>query len=625
MQNDRKKEFLERLKKVPPREAEPRVDSTSADQPSQLATALAKVELLNELNKLVSSAAGVERISRTLAREAAFRFKARCALAMVLSPNNETLLIKGCYGCSSSGVPEEIQFEGTQLGTLLSLGGIIAIPELKPSDESGLSFLVELGIQSVQLSTVETQGQKLGLLVIGFNSSRSFSDEETSMLEEFTRGAAVAVLTAKTQQQLSTYTEHLEELVQQKTADLAIQTSRADEANHAKSEFVANISHELRTPLTAIVGYSSIFCDGLLGELNSQQRDAVNAIHRASEHLRSLIDDILNVSKIEAGKEEVSPARVSVKDLFDQLFKLMQQSAMSKGVKLNQPRIDGASDLNLWVDNRHIRQIVINLLSNAIKYTPASGEVSMGVSLVGDKVRISVIDTGIGVSEEQKEKLFARYKRLDDDYAKAQIGTGIGLSLTKHLVEINGGMIGVESEIGKGSTFWVMIPQAEQTSTPSDSFAKPTQDATPVAINRLDGLDVLIVDDNQSTCDVLKALIQAVGGTAFTCPSVAEAKARLEHHKFDTALVDLAMPFQSGWDLIEWIKTNRNESVKNLPIIVVSACVFDRAAEQKQHPEISEFIAKPFSPASIVDTIRTAQVNSVMKSSSRWRTIGELG
>jgi signal transduction histidine kinase/ActR/RegA family two-component response regulator len=621
VQEDKKKIFLEKLRKTQTRESEISAEALSSAPPSKLSTALAKVELLNELNKLVSSAAGVDRISRTLAREAAFRFKASCALAMVLSPANDSLLIRGCYGCNSTDLPEQIEFEGTQLGTLLSLGGIIAIPELKLTDESGLSFLIGLGVHSVQLSTIETQGQKLGLLVIGFNSFRSFSDEETSMLEEFTRGAAVAVLTAKTQQKLSTYAEHLEELVQQRTADLAIQTSRADEANRAKSEFVANISHELRTPLTAIVGYSSICCDGLLGDLTPQQRDAVSAINRAADHLRSLIDDILNMSKIEAGKEEVKPNRVAIKELFEQLYKLMQQSAMSKGVKLHQPKVLEEENFTLWVDNRHIRQILINLLSNATKYTPEGGEVRIAADLVGDKVRISVTDTGIGISEEQKEKLFARYKRLDDDYAKAQVGTGIGLSLTKHLVEINGGMIGVESEIGKGSTFWVLIPKAEQTSLLNDVTLKPAAESAPVPINRLDGLDILIVDDNQATCDVLKALIEAVGGKVCICPSVSDAKTQLNRNKFDSALIDLAMPIESGWELIEWMRSNRNDAVKNLPIIVVSACVFNRASEQKQHPEIAEFVTKPFNPSQIVDTIRTTQVNSVMKSSSRWRVI----
>lgn len=616
MQEDKKKLFLEKRRRTQTRDAEPR-----AEVP---ATALAKVELLNELNKLVSSAADVDRISRTLAREAAFRFKASCALAMVLSPENDRLLIRGCYGCSLNDLPDQIDFEGTQLGTLLSLGGIIAVPELNGNSESGLSFLLDRGVHSVQLCTVETQGQKLGLLVIGFNTFRSFSDEETSMLEEFTRGAAVAVLTAKTQQKLATYAEHLEELVQQKTADLAIQTSRADEANRAKSEFVANISHELRTPLTAIVGYSSIFCDGLLGELTPQQRDAVTAINRAAEHLRSLIDDILNMSKIEAGKEEIKPSRVVVRDLFDQLYKLMQQSAMSKGVKLHKPQVADEDNHTLWVDNRHIRQILINLLSNAIKYTPESGEVNIGIGMVGDKVRIEVTDTGIGVSEEQKEKLFARYKRLDDDYAKAQVGTGIGLSLTKHLVEINGGMIGVESEIGKGSTFWILIPKAEQSSLLSDTMVRQTTDSTPAPINRLDGLDILIVDDNQATCDVLKALIEAVGGRVTISPTVADARSQLDQRKFDSALVDLAMPIESGWELIEWMKTNRSDAVKHVPIIVVSACVFNRSAEKEQHPEIAEFVTKPFSPAQIVDTIRTTQVNSVMKSSSRWRVISEI-
>jgi len=580
---------------------------------------LGKVEVLNELNKLVSSGANLDRISRTVSREAAFRFSADCTLALILNDTGDALEFKGSYGCPPKKVPNSISVERTQLGRIFQFGGIVSIPELKVRQDYGLEFLESFGISCAHCGTIETQGQKLGLLVIGFREARPLSELESSMLEEFARGAAVALLNAKSQDKLNAYTEKLEELVAARTADLAIQTERADGANRAKSEFVANMSHELRTPLTAIIGYSSIMAEGVFGEMNTQQQEALVSVARAADHLKELIDDVLNVSKIEAGKEECSPSAVEVSTLLQQVFKLMLQTAIGKGVQLLPPNLSEEEKkpekTKLWVDARHIRQILINLMSNAVKYTPSGGSVGLSLEIVGDKAKISVTDTGVGISHAQQQKLFERYKRLDDAYSREQTGTGIGLSLTKHLVEINGGTIGATSEVGKGSTFWILMPVLDHS-----AVAAATPDYSPSVGGernriRLDGLNVLVVDDNAATCEVLSVLIKSVGGNPYVAENVARAKEILKNTSLDTVLVDLAMPGESGVELIRHIRRECPLPLNEVPVIVISACVFGDDRKQASENGASYFIAKPFQPAEVLEKVRELTAASVLTAS----------
>ncbi len=569
---------------------------------------LDRLEVLNELNQLIATNASLPRIVKNLARESAFRFAADLALTFLLTEDRTALEPKGGYGCTQDVLPKKIELESGLLAQVMRMGGHMSVASLKNQTNHDLIFLEKLGIHSIEVCCLEVRGEPLGALLNGYRRDTSLSHDDLTRFDEFAQGAAVAIANAKTQERLTAYTEKLEELVESRTADLAIQTSRAEEANRAKSRFLANMSHELRTPLTAIVGYSSVLVDGVFGEVNEKQRDALTAISRSSEHLKNLIDDVLNLARIESGKEQPEPKRVVLKDLLSQAHKLMLQTAVSKGVaiqplQLVEPVVSGC----LYCDAKHIHQIVINLMSNAVKYTPKGGKIWVDAELVSDKIKISVRDTGVGIPPHKQQKLFERFERGDDVYSKNQEGTGIGLNLTRHLVEINGGAIGVESEEGKGSTFWILMPLASE----DQASVIAQQDSSAQVKARLDGLSTLVVDDNRDTCEVLKHILMSVGATVRTANSAKDGIDSFQQNTPDIVLTDLAMPGESGIKLIEHIRSSA-APISDLPIIVLSACAFETDKQTALNAGASVFIPKPFKPHEIVKTVRQLTLNYAM-------------
>ena len=262
----------------------------------------------------------------------------------------------------------------------------------------------------------------------------------------------------------------LERKVEERTAELARQNqaleasqrelSRArDEAvaaNRHKSAFLANMSHELRTPLNAVIGFSEVLLEKVFGELNEKQDEYLNDIHGSGKHLLSLINDILDLSKIEAGRLDLSPSSFELPVTIDNALVLMRDRARRAGVKISQV-VDGGVG-TMTADERKLKQILINLLTNAVKFTKDGGSVTLRAQRLDDDVEIAVTDTGIGIAPKDRDVIFEEFRQAGDEWARNKEGTGLGLALTKRLVELHGGRIRVESELGRGSTFTFTLP-----------------------------------------------------------------------------------------------------------------------------------------------------------------------
>jgi signal transduction histidine kinase len=227
-------------------------------------------------------------------------------------------------------------------------------------------------------------------------------------------------------------------------------------ASRHKSEFLANMSHELRTPLNAIIGFSEVLLERMFGELNPKQAEYLQDIVSSGRHLLSLINDILDLSKIEAGRMELELATFDLPTALENALTLIRERASRHGVALD---LDADTRLGDFVgDERKLRQILLNLLSNAVKFTPEGGRVGLKATPADGAVEIAVSDTGIGIAPEDQEAIFEEFRQVGSDYARKREGTGLGLTLTKKFIEMHGGRIWVKSEVGKGSTFTFTLP-----------------------------------------------------------------------------------------------------------------------------------------------------------------------
>lgn len=302
-------------------------------------------------------------------------------------------------------------------------------------------------IESIQAAAAEMGS---GALDLRIESARN--DELGALAEEFNRMA----------ERLGESYANLEQKVEERTRELAAALGQLDEKSHEleqasrhKSEFLASMSHELRTPLNAIIGFSQVLRERLFGDVNEKQAEYLDDILASANHLLALINDVLDLSKVEAGQVELELESFSLRDVLARGVVMVRESAMTAAVDVS---FAAASDADLVAgDERRVRQVVFNLLSNAVKFTPAGGTVAVRAERVDGEVRVAVRDTGPGIAPEDQERIFEEFQQTDEGAAQLE-GTGLGLALSRRLVELHGGRIWVESEPDQGSTFVFTLP-----------------------------------------------------------------------------------------------------------------------------------------------------------------------
>ncbi|MCR5107394.1 MAG: response regulator [Lachnospiraceae bacterium] len=389
--------------------------------------------------------------------------------------------------------------------------------------------------------------------------------------------------------------------------NLVAAEKRASDANKAKTSFLSSMSHEIRTPMNAVVGMNELTTMTLTDESVSEKDRIKRAleyadnIRNAGESLLYVINDILDVTKIESGKMDIIKTAYHIKGMLDDIFETFKFQAGEKGL-LFVTHVDG--DLPGYVsgDKLRVRQIITNIINNAIKYTKY-GSVSVDVSgrIMGDKVmyEIAVSDTGIGIKEENIAHLFETFDRIDNEETHFIEGTGLGLSIVKNLLELMNGEVKVESTYGKGSVFTLFIPQLILSDEKISGYEKPVHEISReyTRINIPDKL-ILVVDDNLTNLAVAKSFLNKTGCRIKTATSGAEALPLIESISYDLIFMDHMMPGMSGDKVLEEIKSDPERFIKNIntPIIVLTANVSSGIKDMYvEEYGFSDYMAKPFS------------------------------
>jgi PAS domain S-box-containing protein len=354
--------------------------------------------------------------------------------------------------------------------------------------------------------------------------------------------------------------KRLDQVLQEKNVELESARSVAEKTNLTKSDFLANMSHELRTPLNSVIGFSEVLQDQMFGPINEKQQEYVNNILTSGRHLLSLINDILDLSKVESGKMELELSTFLLRESLDASMIMLREKALKGGIKLHLDLATEA-DVRIVADQRKLKQILFNLLTNAVKFTPVEGTVDVSAVRDGDFIEITVADSGIGIKDENIPKLFHPFTQLESAYTKGYEGTGLGLALTRQLVELHGGRIWMESEFGTGSRFSFTIPLAQE--------AKKVPPANRPDIVFSTGNTVLLIEDEPMMLATMGNALQSKGYRVLRASGGEKGFEMALHDTPDLIVLDLIMPGMNGFDVANRLR-NENTAA-HVPILLLTS------------------------------------------------------
>ena len=384
-----------------------------------------------------------------------------------------------------------------------------------------------------------------------------------------------------------------EKQLQNSYEQLAITNAELARATRLKDEFLANMSHELRTPLNAILGFSESLQEGVFGGISEKQRKPLRTIEKSGEHLLSLINDILDLAKIESGKLSIDKDSISLISLCESSLNFIRQQAFKKQIKVQFTPPTLIADF--FADERRLRQILINLLNNAVKFTPNGGEVSLEVSLdcFLDQpiLNFMIKDTGIGIAKEDLPKLFQSFVQIDSRLARQYEGTGLGLALVERLAKLHGGRVSVSSNVGQGSCFAVHLPYFPVNiinATPTLASTRETEVNFPASIK---SALILLVEDNLNNAQTISTYLEHKGYRLMCACNGQEALEIIQQSKPDLILMDVQMPIMDGLEATRQIRSNPKFS--QIPIIALTALAMPGDRDQCLAAGMNDYLSKP--------------------------------
>jgi signal transduction histidine kinase/ActR/RegA family two-component response regulator len=516
--------------------------TTLEQRSAELAEKVEQLEALSDVGQVVSSSLDLDEVLSTIVMNAVRLTDTDGGSIMEYDEVADAFSVRSAYGSSPELLERlrsiVIERRSTLVGRATLDRRPLEVPDLAATRrDPHLQVLYDDGWRSVLAVPMTRQDQMVGALVIRRRTTGSFSDDTRDILQTFASQSALAIVNARL------------------FGELATKTSELEIASQHKSEFLASMSHELRTPLNAVIGFSEVLLDELFGEVNERQREYLRDIWTSGRHLLELLNEVLDLSKVEAGHMEMEYTRFPVADALGYALSLMRERAANHQVGLH---LEVADDVDLVeADELRFKQVLVNLLTNAVKFTPDGGNVWVAARLDGPDLVVTVADDGIGIPAQDRERIFESFQQGGRGAPKEE-GTGLGLTLCRRIVELLGGRMWLDSEVGVGSTFGFSVPASRSAWHRDPTTEVPAGSAA----------TVVVVEDDRTSQDLLAIYLEGADVEVVRAHDGVEGLATVRRVHPAAVILDIRLPGMDGWQVLSDLK--RDPQCQDVPVIVVS-------------------------------------------------------
>jgi signal transduction histidine kinase/ActR/RegA family two-component response regulator len=551
---------------------------------TELAVKVEQLEALRQIGQAVSSNLDLDTVLTSVVAHSVQLSHTDGGSLLEYDEGQREFRIRGAFGTDPSLLQAlqgiRITLDETLVGRVCRDREPRGVPDLDKAElDVHLAQLHAAGWRSVLAVPMLHENHIVGALVVRRRRTGDFSADTIDILQTFASQSALAIVNARLFREL----EH-------KSGELQV-------ASRHKSEFLASMSHELRTPLNAVIGFSEVLLQRMFGDLNDKQDEYLHDILDSGRHLLELLNDVLDLSKVEAGRMELELSTFSVRSALEYSLTLVRERAAAHAIALRLEVDDSDSDDLIETDELRFRQVVLNLVTNAVKFSHDNGEVVVRAWREAGEWRVTVADSGIGVPPEDLERIFESFQQ-SGRHTSANEGTGLGLALCRRIVELTGGRMWVESEVGVGSVFGFSIPPVATASPPAGDLQ-----AADVASDR--GQVVVVVEDDKASLELISLFLDSAGIQVVPARNGADGLAAVRRHQPAAVVLDIRLPGMDGWHVLEELKSD--PVTAPAPVVVVT--ILDERP-QAMALGAAEYIVKPVGRESLLNALGRVGVHA---------------